>query len=125
MDRASGGHVELALIVQDPDVPQGKPATHGLTIGIDQLVEGEAGLEVGGVVQGVQLEGVRVGPCERIGIGPIQPRRPSGPRPWLRPGTRLGSLQAFSGRPPTAGGSPRSPATSSVGACLGGTYAIP
>ena len=29
------GTVELALIVQDPDVPIGKPATHALTLGID------------------------------------------------------------------------------------------
>jgi hypothetical protein len=29
------GTVELVLIVQDPDVPIGKPATHALTLGID------------------------------------------------------------------------------------------
>jgi Raf kinase inhibitor-like YbhB/YbcL family protein len=29
------GTVELALIVQDPDVPFGSPATHALTVGID------------------------------------------------------------------------------------------
>ena len=29
------GTAELVLIVQDPDVPFGKPATHALTVGID------------------------------------------------------------------------------------------
>ena len=34
------GTVELALIVQDPDVPIGKPATHALTLGIDPSRDG-------------------------------------------------------------------------------------
>jgi hypothetical protein len=34
------GTVELALIVQDPDVPRGKPATHALTLGIDPSLGG-------------------------------------------------------------------------------------
>jgi len=34
------GTVELALIVQDPDVPIGKPATHALTLGIDSARDG-------------------------------------------------------------------------------------
>ncbi len=34
------GTVELALIVQDPDVPLGKPATHALAIGIDPTLPG-------------------------------------------------------------------------------------
>jgi hypothetical protein len=34
------GTVELALIVQDPDVPFGKPATHALTLGIDPSLSG-------------------------------------------------------------------------------------
>jgi Raf kinase inhibitor-like YbhB/YbcL family protein len=34
------GTVELALIVQDPDVPIGKPATHALTLGIDPSLDG-------------------------------------------------------------------------------------
>jgi len=36
------GTVELALIVQDPDVPMARPATHGLTIGIDPALGGLA-----------------------------------------------------------------------------------
>ena len=32
------GTVELVLIVQDPDVPLGKPATHALTLGIDRFM---------------------------------------------------------------------------------------
>ena len=31
---------ELVLIVQDPDVPLGKPATHALTLGIDPSLSG-------------------------------------------------------------------------------------
>ena len=31
---------ELVLIVQDPDVPFGKPATHALTLGIDPSLNG-------------------------------------------------------------------------------------
>ena len=34
------GTVELALIVQDPDVPFGKPATHALALGIDPSLNG-------------------------------------------------------------------------------------
>jgi Raf kinase inhibitor-like YbhB/YbcL family protein len=34
------GAVELVLIVQDPDVPFGKPATHALTLGIDPSLNG-------------------------------------------------------------------------------------
>jgi Raf kinase inhibitor-like YbhB/YbcL family protein len=34
------GTAELVLIVQDPDVPFGKPATHALTLGIDPSLTG-------------------------------------------------------------------------------------
>ena len=34
------GTVELVLIMQDPDVPFGKPATHALTLGIDPSLDG-------------------------------------------------------------------------------------
>src|SRR6202453_1427175 len=34
------GTAELVLIVQDPDVPIGKPATHALTLGIDPSLNG-------------------------------------------------------------------------------------
>src|ERR1019366_793433 len=34
------GTAELVLIVQDPDVPFGKPATHALTLGIDPSLDG-------------------------------------------------------------------------------------
>jgi phosphatidylethanolamine-binding protein (PEBP) family uncharacterized protein len=34
------GTAELVLIVQDPDVPFGRPATHALTVGIDPSLEG-------------------------------------------------------------------------------------
>ena len=38
--RPPAGTVELVLIVQDPDVPMGKPATHALTLGIDPSLDG-------------------------------------------------------------------------------------
>ncbi|MEV7394104.1 MULTISPECIES: hypothetical protein [unclassified Streptomyces] len=34
------GTVELVLIVQDPDFPFGKPATHALALGIDPALGG-------------------------------------------------------------------------------------
>jgi Raf kinase inhibitor-like YbhB/YbcL family protein len=34
------GTLELVLVVQDPDVPFGKPATHALTVGIDPSLQG-------------------------------------------------------------------------------------
>jgi Raf kinase inhibitor-like YbhB/YbcL family protein len=34
------GTAELVLVVQDPDVPVGKPATHALTLGIDPALSG-------------------------------------------------------------------------------------
>ncbi|MBY8876033.1 YbhB/YbcL family Raf kinase inhibitor-like protein [Actinacidiphila acidipaludis] len=34
------GTVELVLVVQDPDVPMAKPATHALTLGIDPAFKG-------------------------------------------------------------------------------------
>jgi phosphatidylethanolamine-binding protein (PEBP) family uncharacterized protein len=34
------GTAELVLIVEDPDVPIGKPATHALTLGIDPSLNG-------------------------------------------------------------------------------------
>jgi hypothetical protein len=38
--RPPAGTAELVLIVQDPDVPFGKPATHALTLGIDPSLNG-------------------------------------------------------------------------------------
>jgi Raf kinase inhibitor-like YbhB/YbcL family protein len=37
---APAGTVELVLVVQDPDVPMGKPAIHALTLGIDPSLSG-------------------------------------------------------------------------------------
>src|ERR1700761_2356848 len=50
------GTVELVLIVQDPDVPMGKPATHALTLGIDPALDGipENGLTSPSPVPGLQ-----------------------------------------------------------------------
>ncbi|MFJ4926412.1 YbhB/YbcL family Raf kinase inhibitor-like protein [Streptomyces sp. NPDC088736] len=38
--RPPAGTVAFALVVQDPDVPFGKPATHALTLGIDPTLDG-------------------------------------------------------------------------------------
>ena len=38
--RPPAGTVELVPIVQDPDVPMGKPAIHALTRGIDPELDG-------------------------------------------------------------------------------------
>ncbi|WP_030435580.1 YbhB/YbcL family Raf kinase inhibitor-like protein [Actinoplanes subtropicus] len=50
------GTAELVLIVQDPDVPFGKPATHALTLGIDPALPGipENGLTRPGSIDGLK-----------------------------------------------------------------------
>ena len=50
------GTAELMLIVQDPDVPFGKAATHALTVGIDPALDGipENGLTQPSPVGGLQ-----------------------------------------------------------------------
>lgn len=47
---------ELALIVQDPDIPFGKPATHALAIGIDPMLSGifENGLADPSPISGIK-----------------------------------------------------------------------
>ncbi len=66
------GTAELALIVQDPDVPMGKPATHALTVGIDPSLTGipENGLTDPSPVAGL-----------KHGKGPLGRRGWAGPRP--------------------------------------------
>lgn len=50
------GTAELVLIVQDPDVPFAKPATHALTLGIDPTLHGipENGLTHPSPVRGIK-----------------------------------------------------------------------
>ena len=52
------GTAELALIVQDPDVPFGKPATHALTLGIDPAL---LGIPENGLTQPSSIGGFKHG----------------------------------------------------------------
>jgi Raf kinase inhibitor-like YbhB/YbcL family protein len=52
------GAAELVLIVQDPDVPFGKPATHVLTFGIDPSL---GGLPENGLTQPSPVAGLKHG----------------------------------------------------------------
>jgi Raf kinase inhibitor-like YbhB/YbcL family protein len=76
------GTVELVLIVQDPDVPMGKPATHALTIGIDPSL---SGIPENGLVEPSPVGGLRHGrgPFGRRGwAGPL-PLRSHGPHSYV------------------------------------------
>jgi Raf kinase inhibitor-like YbhB/YbcL family protein len=66
------GAAQLALIVQDPDAPMNKPATHALTFGIDPSSQGipENGLANPSPVPGL-----------RHGKGPMGRRGWAGPMP--------------------------------------------
>ena len=68
------GTVELVLIVQDPDVPFGKPATHALTLGIDPSLDGipENALAHPSPVPGLQHGKGALG--RRGWAGPMPPR---------------------------------------------------
>lgn len=68
------GTAELVLIVQDPDVPIGKPATHALTIGIDPSLSGvpENGLSDPSPVPGLKHGKGALG--RRGWAGPLPPR---------------------------------------------------
>jgi Raf kinase inhibitor-like YbhB/YbcL family protein len=66
------GTAQLALIVQDPDVPMGKPATHALTVGIDPAL---AGIPENGLSNPSPVPGLR------HGKGPLGRRGWAGPMP--------------------------------------------
>jgi len=68
------GTVELVLIVQDPDVPFGKPATHALTLGIDPSLSGipENALTNPSPVRGIRHGKGALG--RRGWAGPMPPR---------------------------------------------------
>lgn len=65
---------ELVLIVQDPDVPFGRPATHALTLGIDPSLSGipENGLTNPSPIRG--LTHGKGGLGRRGWAGPMPPR---------------------------------------------------
>jgi phosphatidylethanolamine-binding protein (PEBP) family uncharacterized protein len=65
---------ELVLIVQDPDVPFGKPATHALTLGIDPSLNG---IPENGLTDPSPIPGIRHGKGamgKRGWAGPLPPR---------------------------------------------------
>jgi Raf kinase inhibitor-like YbhB/YbcL family protein len=80
------GTVELALIVQDPDVPIGKPATHALTLGIDPALDGipENALANPSPIQGI-----------RHGKGALGRRGWAGPMPVRSHGPHAYVFQLF------------------------------
>lgn len=77
---------ELVLIVQDPDVPFGKPATHALTLGIDPVVQAipENGLAHPSPIRGL-----------RHGKGGLGRRGYSGPLPIPSHGPHSYVFQLF------------------------------
>ncbi|MGV9351948.1 YbhB/YbcL family Raf kinase inhibitor-like protein [Streptomyces misionensis] len=80
--RPPAGTVELALIVQDPDVPFGKPATHGLALGIAPTLTGiaENALANPSPVPGLRLG---KGPLGRRGYAGPMPIRSHGPHTYV------------------------------------------
>ncbi|HWC80439.1 MAG TPA: YbhB/YbcL family Raf kinase inhibitor-like protein [Pseudonocardiaceae bacterium] len=76
------GTAELVLIVEDPDVPFGKPATHALTLGIDPAL---GGLPENALTNPSPIPGLRhgKGPLGRRGwAGPL-PIRSHGPHAYV------------------------------------------
>ena len=68
------GTAELVLIVQDPDVPIGNPATHALTLGIDPS---SGGIPENGLTDPSPVPGLRHGKGalgRRGWAGPMPPR---------------------------------------------------
>lgn len=80
------GTVELALIVQDPDVPFGKPATHALTVGIGPAL---SGIPENGLTQPSPIDGLN------HGNGPLGRRGWAGPMPIPSHGPHSYVFQLF------------------------------
>ena len=76
------GTVELVLIVQDPDVPFGKPATHALTLGIDPSL---TGIPENALVNPSPIPGIRHGKggLGRRGWAGPMPLRSHGPHAYV------------------------------------------
>lgn len=76
------GTVELVLIVQDPDVPFGKPAAHALTLGIDPA---PGGISENALANPSPIPGVRhgKGPLGRRGWAGPMPIRSHGPHAYV------------------------------------------
>jgi Raf kinase inhibitor-like YbhB/YbcL family protein len=84
--RPPAGTVELALIVQDPDVPLGKPATHALTLGLDPALDG---LAENALADPSSVKGIR------HGKGPLGRRGWAGPMPIRSHGPHTYAFQLF------------------------------
>ena len=80
------GTVELGLVVQDPDVPIGKPATHALTMGIDPSLNG---IPENALANPSPIPGVR------HGKGALGRRGWSGPLPMRSHGPHTYVFQLF------------------------------
>jgi Raf kinase inhibitor-like YbhB/YbcL family protein len=80
------GTVELVLIVQDPDVPFGKPATHALTIGIDPSLRA---IQENGLIHPSPVPGLK------HGNGPLGRRGWAGPMPIPSHGPHSYVFQLF------------------------------
>jgi Raf kinase inhibitor-like YbhB/YbcL family protein len=78
----SAGTVELVLIVQDPDVPIGKPATHALTLGIDPSLKG---IPENALTNPSPISGIRhgKGALGRRGWAGPKPPRSHGPHTYV------------------------------------------
>jgi Raf kinase inhibitor-like YbhB/YbcL family protein len=76
------GTAELVLIVQDPDVPMGKPATHALTLGLDPALDG---LPENALTHPSPVPGVRhgKGALGRRGWAGPMPVRSHGPHAYV------------------------------------------
>ena len=80
------GTEELALIVQDPDVPIGRPATHALTVGIDPSL---GGIPENGLTHPSPI------PSLRHGKGALGRRGWAGPKPPRSHGPHSYVFQLF------------------------------
>ncbi len=80
------GTAELVLIVQDPDVPARKPATHALTVGIDPAL---TGLPENALANPSPVAGIR------HGKGPLGRRGWAGPLPIKSHGPHTYVFQLF------------------------------
>jgi Raf kinase inhibitor-like YbhB/YbcL family protein len=76
------GTQELVLVVQDPDVPFGKPATHALAVGIDPTL---AGIPESGLTHPSPISGLRhgKGAFGRRGYAGPLPVRSHGPHAYV------------------------------------------
>ncbi len=76
------GTEELLLVVQDPDVPIGRPATHALTVGIDPALQG---LPEDGFTEPSPVPGLRHGrgALGRRGWSGPMPPRSHGPHAYV------------------------------------------